>query len=86
MQTARGHSLRERARAHLRERGIWYPIGEAIVLAITVPGLHGELGWSLAFFLSTLTMIGIGVIASLIIFAMFLVASRPPQNRNRRKH
>ncbi len=86
MPISRDSSLRARAREHIRERGIWYPVGEAIVLVITLPEIYGEAGWSLVFFLSALTVIGIGVLCALFIFATFMVASRPPQNRNRRKH
>lgn len=64
---------------HLRERGIWYPIGVAIGLALILPGLYGELGWSLGFVLATMTVIGIGIGACLAVFTLWMVLARASQ-------
>jgi hypothetical protein len=57
----------------------------AIYLAITLPALYGDAGWSLVFVLSALTVFGIGVLGALVIFAMFMVATRPPRDTSRGK-
>jgi hypothetical protein len=61
---------------HLSERGIWYPIGVAIALTLILPGLYGELGWSIGFALAAVTMIGIGVGACVLVFGLFTLARR----------
>jgi hypothetical protein len=68
---------------HLKERGIWYPIGVAISLALILPGLHGELGWSLGFALAAITMVCVAFGACLVVFAGLMLVGRASENLRR---
>ena len=61
---------------HLKERGIWYPIGLAVFLALVLPRFYGDLGWSVGFALATITAIGVGIGACVVVFALWMAAGR----------
>jgi hypothetical protein len=66
-------NMPQRARQHLRERGVWYAIGFATSMVVVLPGFYDELGRSWAFVMATLTVGVMGVVACFIILVLWML-------------